>query len=1154
MRRAHFLLTLVCALAMPGIASADPILTAVTLFAINAGATVGTALAIAEFVTFVVLPNIALAVVSKLAAAQRPSNSRERQASVATMQLGEAPREFLFGECATAGQLIDAFNSGGDYGTTHECIVVALADHRCHSLVGFYIGDDYFAFAGNGVQPGFNGKLTVYFHDGSVGQAASGAIIDNAGGRWTSADRLAGMAYVIAFYAADHAGDADNPTWPAGRPNFLWRVKGAFLYDPRKDGTVAGGVDGAAPHRWSNPATWEWSDNAYLARYAFARGIYADGRVDDPELLWIGRGLTAEQAPPERAIARANLCDELVALKGGGSEPRYRASGVVRADEPFIRVEEMFSAAMAGSITQPGGGVEVEPGVAKSAVRSFTDADLPVGLPVRVEHFVGQAERVNTVLPRYTSPAQLWRDVAAPIRRSSTDVLVEGPLAKTIGLSLVTSHTQAQRIGEIERRLGRLEIRATLTLGPRFSNLEEGDWITWTSDRHFAGATVTFRVEAQEVDAAYRIKLVLRQVAASCYAWTAATDEGTPGEAPVDEPSTLAPLTLAGVNIVKTMLATVGGDATPAVRASWTTPVDSAVQAVRLEIRMAGQVELTPTVQTNVGAGVLVTTNGVPSAGAIEARLTPVGTEGRRSTPSEWFEIVTDRLSLQEIGELQVDMQTAILDGHLTPGEKLFTVPALQALVGARTALRATAAAYGLTVGTSAILANYEARATQIDGVLATLTTPVAWSDSSDVTEIPDPVAFRQAVFQAAQAERDLQSALHGAAQAAIAAAATDGVLSPSEKLGLVPQIKGMIAARAKTRAQADALSLTVALGFPSRIGYEAAQDDLDALLAALTAPVAWDNLTGSTTIADRATFVGTLTDALGYEGQLNADIGATYAVKITDINQDVIDLAALALGDGVLTSAEKLTVKPMINAVLQARAALRTQADARGLTTGASAVRATFESKATALDSYLATLTTPVAWNVTGQTTIASPSTFSTTLQEAIQSERDLQTAIDASPALTIVNQGPLATAPNAVATLQYLDSNGQFSDWRGFGNPNGAAGMGAVFDVNPLTADDRYCYIAAFNLKGQSYARACSSGVLDFGAANTTYGVVMHWAGGYYGFIYVDDIDLYVSAGGWLYLGTVKTSSGGVFTPPTSIYDGYIPDFGGVSGGVIP
>lgn len=134
----------------------------------------------------------------------------------------------------------------------------------------------------------------------------------------------------------------------------------------------------------------------------------------------------------------------------------------------------------------------------------------------------------------------------------------------------------------------------------------------------------------------------------------------------------------------------------------------------------------------------------------------------------------------------------------------------------------------------------------------------------------------------------------------------------------------------------------------------------------------------------------------------------------------------------------------------------------------------------------------------------------------------------------------------------LQNMDANGAFSDWRGFGNPNGAAGMAAVFDVNPLSTDTRYCYIAAFTIKGQNYNRSCSSATVDFGAADTTYGIVMHWAGGYYGAILVSDIDLYVTAGGWLYIGTIVTQvSAGVWSPPPAP-DGYMPEYGGMYGGV--
>ena len=117
---------------------------------------------------------------------------------------------------------------------------------------------------------------------------------------------MTGCAHVYVEYR-----DNKNRTiWPSGRPRFLWVVKGALMYDPRKDSTVPGG---SGDHRWGDEDTYEWSENAYIARYNYVRGFYNRGGAT-PHLM-VGRGLTAIEAPPERAIARANICDEDVALK-----------------------------------------------------------------------------------------------------------------------------------------------------------------------------------------------------------------------------------------------------------------------------------------------------------------------------------------------------------------------------------------------------------------------------------------------------------------------------------------------------------------------------------------------------------------------------------------------------------------------------------------------------------------------------------------------------------------------------------------------------------------------------------------------------------------------------------------------------------------------
>ncbi|WP_086619285.1 phage tail protein [Erythrobacter tepidarius] len=464
----------------------------------------------------------------------QPSVNRNRAAAAAQLQLGEQPRQAIFGRAAVGGSLVDAFNYGGKYGTDWEVLVIALADHRCDALEGFFVDDAYVAFAGDGNVAGFNNQLQVFWRDGQWDQTVPSILTANGPG-WTANDRGRGVAYVVVAYKADKA-DAKNPVWPSGRPRFRWVVRGLRCYQPRKDSTVGG----SGAHRRDNPATWEWTENPIDIRYNWVRGIYAGDLVDQPGMLLLGRGLSAIEAPPANVFSRANLCDELV-----GGQPRYRVGGVVAANEPFIDVESDFAAAVAGTISQPQGAVEVDPGQAKAPVAHFTDDDLLIGSTVRWnEGILGAADEgwVNTVAPRFIDPAQRWTVRSAPVQRDLADVTADGgPREQQPQLDFVTDGAQAQRIGQIIRRLGRLWGRATVTLPPRFAFIEEGDWVTWQSNRRFGGATLTFRVEAWGSDKAWHHQLTLRQISASAFSDTAPLDDGSIASDQPEPPVVAAP-------------------------------------------------------------------------------------------------------------------------------------------------------------------------------------------------------------------------------------------------------------------------------------------------------------------------------------------------------------------------------------------------------------------------------------------------------------------------------------------------------------------------------------------------------------------------------------------------------------------------------------
>jgi len=397
-------------------------------------------------------------------------------------------------------------------------LVIALADHRCDALEGFFVNDQYVAFTGDGPVAGYNGQLEVYWRDGQFNQNVP-SILTTHGPGWTANDRGRGVAYVVVAYKADDE-KGKNPVWEGRRPGFRWVLRGLRCYQARKDSTVGG----SGAHRRNNPATWEWTENPIDIRYNWVRGIYAGDLVDQPAMLLVGRGLSAIEAPPQNVFARANLCDEVV-----GGEPRYRIGGVVSANEPFIEVESDIAAACGGIIVQPEGAVEINPGEARAPVAHFTDDDLIVGSKVSWSEFLGIADNgwINTVVARFVDPAQRWSMRGAPVRREVADIIADGaPREQTLTLSLVTNVRQAERIAEIARRFGRLWGRATVTLPPRFAGVEEGDWVTWQSNRYFGGATRTFQVDAWGSDQGWRHQLTLRQISASVFSDTAPLDDG----------------------------------------------------------------------------------------------------------------------------------------------------------------------------------------------------------------------------------------------------------------------------------------------------------------------------------------------------------------------------------------------------------------------------------------------------------------------------------------------------------------------------------------------------------------------------------------------------------------------------------------------------
>jgi hypothetical protein len=650
-----FVIAVLALLAGAGPAHAEPI----SLAILGALAIEATATAVAV-TTFVITTAASLALSFGMQALNRKkpgasptANTQTTSGTQVSLEVGgEVPRSTLFGRAGIAGQFLYANTSGPKNEILQ--LVYALSDGQCESLEGVWVNGKYYTLgedtgdAGR-VVTGFGGVgagtplLYVKFHSGALDQPADQQLVDyaNPAGRWTSDDRLAGICYVrvTCFY--------DEKAFQ-GVPQFLWDLKGYRCYDPRKDSTVGG--DGA--HRWGQPNTYEWAEDAATCLYNYQRGVWAGDE------LVVGQGLPAYDLSLDHYVAAANACDEDVPTLAGTAEKRYRVAFQARADQTHDRNIDAFLTAMAGSLVERGGVFAVVAGTGRTSLLTITDKDVLWEKGVEYTAKRTRAELMNTVFARFSDPAQNYGSVPIQPRTSAADEAADGGerLPGDFDLGMITSGTQAQRVAEIFRRRSRAQAKARLALPYRFRELEAGDWITWQTDRY--GNTKLYEVESRLIDEDQTVQVVLQEVRASIYSWVPGFDEYFGGEeATGPQPGTIIS-TVPGFWAVPTVVAGTNGQQRPGILVTWSPITDRTVDGLKFEYRtVPGGAALVHQVD-NPGAGQAVILNGIQGNTPYEVRADLRTTPPRATTWTDWHAV--------DAPDHIVEMAAAVIPGGVT--------------------------------------------------------------------------------------------------------------------------------------------------------------------------------------------------------------------------------------------------------------------------------------------------------------------------------------------------------------------------------------------------------------------------------------------------------------------------------------------------------
>jgi hypothetical protein len=260
--------------------------------------------------------------------------------------------------------------------------------------------------------------------------------------------------------------------------------------------------------------------------------------------------------------AIAKYCDERIPLKNGGTEPRYSFAGSVTYDErPSAALDRICDTYRGELYIDTDGLIAIHAGrwIEPSVVIT---PDMIV--TARLSRGEGQLTEFNAVKPIYTSPAHEWQQQAAARIVDADSLALRGRIdAKELPLPMVTSHSQAQRLGKIE--LG--ENNAELT----------GELVCHYTALNLVGERV-FRLTlaAKDIDVVCRITaltvngdlstvtVAFESIIREVYEWNPATEEGAAPEVPPptgDDPTLPAPPTNlvslvedAGAGVIKAAL------------------------------------------------------------------------------------------------------------------------------------------------------------------------------------------------------------------------------------------------------------------------------------------------------------------------------------------------------------------------------------------------------------------------------------------------------------------------------------------------------------------------------------------------------------------------------------------------------------------------
>ena len=399
-------------------------------------------------------------------------------------------RRMIYGETRVSGVLGFAESTEDD---KYLHLVILMASHEVNSIGQVYINDTAITLDGNGnctAPAQYANLIRIKKHLGSIDQSADSTLIQESD-KWTDQHRLRGIAYIYARL------EFDADAFPNGLPNISAIVQGKKLFDPRT-------------------STTSYSTNPALAiRDYLTDSVY-------------GFNSSSDEIDDTSFTTAANICDESVALSGGGTESRYTINGTFESNGSPKQILENLLTAMGGSVIYSNGTFKVKAAKYVAPTVTLDEGDLRGSIALQSRR--SRRDNYNAVKGVFTSPENNYIAADYPVFTSTTFQTEDNGDQVFLDLDLpyTTSSPMAQRLAKIALFRNRQQVTLDMPCKLKAFQLNVGDTVSINNTR-FGFSSKVF--EVAEWNIAFEndgngvpimgVDLVLRELNSAVYDWDA---------------------------------------------------------------------------------------------------------------------------------------------------------------------------------------------------------------------------------------------------------------------------------------------------------------------------------------------------------------------------------------------------------------------------------------------------------------------------------------------------------------------------------------------------------------------------------------------------------------------------------------------------------